>query len=47
MECQMPRLTALLLLLAVAFSTVACIVEEPGPGPEHDRWCYNHPYRCR
>jgi hypothetical protein len=42
----MPRLTALLLLLAVALTTAACIVEEPGPGPEHERWCYNHPYRC-
>ncbi len=42
----MARLTALLLLLGVALSTTACVVE-PGPGPGHARWCYNHPYRCR
>jgi hypothetical protein len=43
----MPRLSAVLLLLALALGTTACIVEEPGPGPGHERWCYNHPYRCR
>jgi hypothetical protein len=41
----MPRFTALLLLLMTAVMTTGCIVE-PGPGPEHERWCYNHPYRC-
>ena len=43
----MIRLTAVLLLLGIAFSTTACVIEEPGPGPAHDRWCYEHPYRCR
>jgi hypothetical protein len=43
----MPRFVAWVLLLGVAFSASACIVEEPGPGPGHDRWCYNHPDRCR
>jgi hypothetical protein len=42
----MTRLTVLLLLL-VAITTSACIIEEPRPGPEHDRWCRDHPYRCR
>jgi hypothetical protein len=42
-----PRLCALLALLAIACGTTACVVVEPGPGPEHDRWCYYHPYRCR
>jgi hypothetical protein len=37
----------LLFLLVAAFSLTACIIEEPGPGPGHDRWCYWHPYRCR
>jgi hypothetical protein len=46
-EKPMPRLSALLLLLMTAVMTAGCIVEEPGPGPAHDRWCYNHPYRCR
>jgi hypothetical protein len=34
-------------LVALAFSATACIVEDPGPGPGHDRWCYWHPARCR
>jgi hypothetical protein len=42
----MPRTIALLLLLITALTTTACIIE-PGPGPEHDRWCHDHPYRCR
>ncbi len=42
---SLPR--ALLVLLAIALTTTACVVVEPGPGPEHDRWCYYHPYRCR
>ena len=43
----MPRLSALLLLLGVALTTTACVVEEPGPGAGHAGWCYHHPYRCR
>jgi hypothetical protein len=43
----MPRFTAVLLLLLTAAITSGCIIAEPGPGPEHERWCYNHPYRCR
>ncbi len=46
-EKPMPRLSALLLLLMTAVMTAGCIVEEPGPGPGHERWCYYHPYRCR
>jgi hypothetical protein len=41
----MTRCIALVLLLAMALSTTSCIVE-PGPGPEHDRWCGWHPDRC-
>jgi hypothetical protein len=41
----MPRVTAIILLLLTALTTASCIVE-PGPGPDHDRWCYWHPYRC-
>lgn len=43
----MRRLIATLLLLGIAVGTTACVVEEPGPGPYHARWCYYHPYRCR
>ncbi len=43
----MRRLLALLLLLGAVMTTTACVVEEPGPGPNHARWCYYHPYRCR
>jgi hypothetical protein len=43
----MRPLTTLLLLLAIAGSVSACVVEEPGPGPHRERWCYWHPYRCR
>jgi hypothetical protein len=42
----MRHLIPLLLLLAIASSVSACVVEEPGPGPEHDRWCFWHPGRC-
>ena len=42
----MPRFVAVLLLMGVAFATTACIIQEPGPGPGHDRWCYYHPGRC-
>jgi hypothetical protein len=42
----MPRFTTLLLLLMTALTTASCIVEEPGPGPDHERWCYWHPNRC-
>jgi hypothetical protein len=42
----MPRV-AVVLLIGIALSTVACVVEEPGPGPDHARWCYWHPDRCR
>ena len=42
----MRRCLAIILLIGIAFTATACIVEEPGPGPGHDRWCYNHPYRC-
>jgi len=45
-ECRMPRFAAVLLLIGIALSTVACVVEEPGPGPDHDHWCYWHPGRC-
>jgi hypothetical protein len=43
----MRRFATLLLLVGIAFTATACIIEEPGPGPHHDRWCYWHPYRCR
>jgi hypothetical protein len=43
----MRRLIAVILLAGIAFSTTACVVEEPGPGPGHDRWCWWHPGRCR
>jgi hypothetical protein len=42
----MPRVAAVL-LIGIALSTVACVVEEPGPGPDHARWCFWHPDRCR
>jgi hypothetical protein len=42
----MSRLAAVLLLIGIAVTTTACIVD-PGPGPGHDRWCYWHPDRCR
>lgn len=44
----MVRLSAVLMLLCVALSTAACVVE-PVPvvgSPGYDRWCLNHPYRC-
>jgi len=41
----MLRPAALLLLLMTALTTTSCIVE-PGPGPDHERWCYWHPNRC-
>jgi hypothetical protein len=44
---MLTRLTAWVLLLTMATALAACVVEEPGPGPDHDRWCYNHPGRCR
>lgn len=44
---MLSRLTVLAVLLAMATSLAACVVEEPGPGPDHDRWCYWHPGRCR
>jgi hypothetical protein len=43
----MSRLIALVMFLAVALSTTACIIEDPGPGPGRGGWCFWHPYRCR
>ena len=43
----MRHVVAVLLLIGIAFSTTACVIEEPGPGPGHSRGCYWHPYRCR
>ncbi|HEY4173788.1 MAG TPA: hypothetical protein VGM42_12240 [Rhodopila sp.] len=43
----MSRFVAPLLLVAIAFTSTACVVEDPGPGPGHARWCYYHPNRCR
>jgi hypothetical protein len=37
----MRQIFALLVLLGIAFSTTACIVEEPG----HERGCFWHPCR--
>lgn len=42
----MRRVILALALLGVAFTVSACIIEEPAPGPRHERWCYYHPYRC-
>lgn len=47
----MRHIVAVLLLIGLAFSATACVIEEPGPGPGpgpgHGRWCYWHPNRCR
>jgi hypothetical protein len=43
----MRHLKTLILLLAVAGTVSACIVETPPPpGPDRGHWCYNHPGRC-
>ena len=38
----MIRLTATLLLLALALPLSGCIIAPARPG-----WCYYHPYKCR
>ncbi len=43
----MKRLFAWIVLAGVAFSTTACVIEEPGRGHGGGGWCYWHPYRCR
>ena len=43
----MRHFVAVVLLIGIAVSATACIIEEPGPGPGHARWCYWHPNRCR
>ena len=42
------RIVAMLLLVVIALSQAACVVEPmPAYGaPGYERWCYNHPYRC-
>ncbi len=43
----MPRLVAMVLLLAAALPLAGCIFVAPNPYPPHDsRWCYYHPGRC-
>ncbi len=37
----------IILLMTLAVMLSGCVIEEPGPGPGHERWCYWHPYRCR
>ena len=46
-EQAMRRAAALLFLVFLTTSLTACVIEEPGPGPGHERWCYWHPARCR
>ncbi len=38
----MTRVTATLLLLALALPLSGCVVYPARPG-----WCYYHPYKCR
>ncbi len=42
----MRQVVAVLLLIGATLSVTACIIQEPGPGPGHDHWCYWHPGRC-